>query len=128
MGDRPDPDWRNHAHWDHGAAAPAPTRTDRFLAALAPRLRRAHLPRHPGSSLLLVAIGALHFYVVGRLLADLAAMTGSTNPALQLAAWALLAVAVLPGFALVATGAWDLARGPLRHAAQRLARSARGAD
>lgn len=124
MNDRPDPDWRNHAHWDHGAAEPAPSRADRFLAALEPRLRHAHLPRHPGSSLLLVLAGTIHFLVVGGALADLAGMAAGGGRALAVVAWTLLAVLVLPGLALVLTGAWDLARGPLRYAAQRWRRDA----
>lgn len=124
MTDRPDPDWRNHAHWDHGAAEPARSRTDRFLAALEPRLRRAHLPRHPGSSLLLVLAGTIHFLIVGRALADLAGMAAGGGRALAVVAWFLLAVVVLPGLVLVWTGVWDLARGPLSYAAQRLRRDA----
>jgi hypothetical protein len=125
MKDRPDPDWRNHAHWDHGAGEPAPSRADRFLAALEPRLRRAHLPRHPGSSLLLILAGAIHFLVVGRALADLAGMAAGGGRALAVAAGTLLAVLVLPGLVLVWTGAWDLARGPLQYAARRLRRDPR---
>ena len=119
MSDRADPDWRNHAHWDHGSAEPAPTRTDRFLAALAPRLRRAHLPRHPGTSLWLIAVGVCHFVLVGDLLVELVFVAAGSNRALVVVAWVLLVVLVLPGVWLAATGVWDLVRGPLRHFAPR---------
>lgn len=108
MTETPDPHWRNHPHWDHAAPEPAPGAIDRLLAWLAPRLRQAHLPRHPSASVALILAGVCHFLIVGSALAELVAMTAGGPGALRVAAVVLLAVMVLPGLLLVLTGVWDL--------------------
>lgn len=108
MTDPGDPGWRNHPHWNHAATEPAATATDRLLAKLAPRLRRAHLPRHPSASVALIIAGACHFLIVGGALADLVRMAVGGGGALLVAAVFLLAVLVVPGLLLVLTGVWDL--------------------
>ena len=65
-------------------------------------------------------MGTAHFVIVGGALVELAGVAAGSTRALVVLAWALIATLVLPGLALVLTGLWDLARGPLRHFATRL--------
>lgn len=107
-------DWANHAHWDHSTVAPAaPSRG--YVAAWHALLRRAHLPVHPGAPVALIVLGVLHCAVVVALFAK----AGGGDRALLVAAAATGALALAPGIGLIATGAWDLARGRWRRRLRR---------
>ena len=108
-------DWENHSHWDHAGSALPPAHVPWNDARLKHLLRRAHLPRHPAAPLALIVLGTAHCLLVARLFEG--AFGG--DRATLVAASALAAFALLPGVGLVLTGAWDLARRPLRWFARR---------
>jgi len=108
-------DWHNHSHWDHSGAAPPPPRAPWDDARLKHLLRRAHVPVHPAAPLMLIVLGAAHCVLVARLFEG--AFGGDRATFVATAALATFALA--PGIGLVLTGAWDLARQPLRVFARR---------
>lgn len=100
----------NHPHWDHGVPATVPVREPRHTPWLYALLDRAHLPHHPAAPLALVVLGVVHCYLVVRTFASIA----GGDRALLVGASIIALLALAPGAGLIATGAWDLARGPLR--------------
>jgi hypothetical protein len=99
-------DWKNHAHWDHGAERPAAPPPAWETPALRRFLHRHHLPVHPGGPLALIVLGLGHCLLVGAVFATIEA----AMPPLGFAALALLLFSLAPGIGLVVTGTWDLAR------------------